>query len=61
MKIRKKLERIYTVNFSKDFKKFKAEYTESESEIFWQDGERILTEKEIEYLKIIDPYHDRVI
>lgn len=51
MKFSKNVERIYYVNFSMDFKKFKKEYTKSESEI--------LTEKEIKYLKIIDPYNPR--
>lgn len=48
------MKTFFITHFSKDFKKFKDEYLNTPSEWFWRDGERILTDKELEYKKIID-------
>lgn len=58
MKLFKHLEKVYLENFLNSFNSFKKEFLNTESEIFWCDGERTLSKKEQKYIKIIDPLYD---
>ncbi|MCY1659323.1 hypothetical protein [Chryseobacterium sp. SL1] len=49
-----KIKSFFVMTFSKYFKDFENEYFNISSEILFKNGERYFSQKEKEYLKIID-------
>lgn len=45
---------FYLINFSKEFKKFRYEYLSKSPEIFFQDGRRILSVEEKQFIQLLE-------